>query len=429
MRIVKVYIDRKKRNGNATFVPIDEEDIWYVYNIIMVGDVIRLATMRKIVHQKGGEFSVKTTERKLIVLTVRVLDVKFEADEKGTSLMLKTKNLSENQFVMKGQVQTIEVKLLQKLQVFKDRWDYQSEEMLKESADTSVNVDSVIVLMDDGYAAFYTVKRNFIKLHGKITKSMPKKKSNIMDIYNKKLEEFESQVWRYLFESFDKWDNVKAVVLAGPGNSRVRFFDKLKSIDQNEKSETIRKLVKSNIHKFASIQTSSTFKSSISEIMKDKTGAKLLADTKAVQEVKKLEEFYTIFMKNSSLGVFGEKEVRYAHENNAIKTLLITDGLLRSRNYVIRRKMIALVDKIRDDGAEVFMLNENHESGARLKDITGIAAILRFPLDLDVIRDQDQGEEVHVNEDAGSNQSFTEMNLDESFTAEGDPFTNEELNE
>ena len=392
MKIVKNAIDKKKRNGYVVVMPIDEEDIWYVYNILMNGDVLRIKTMRKVLHQKGGEFSVKSNQRKLIKMTVKILDIKFEADEKGTSLMLKTRNLTDNEYVMKGQIQTIEVSLLQKLQIFKDHWDHHSEMILEESTDLSHNVDSVVVLLDEGYSAFYTIKRNFIKLHGKMTKSMPKKKTNIMDIYKKKVEEFDSAVWRYLVESFPNWDTIKAIVLAGPGNVRSRIFDKLKTIEQHEKSEGIRKIIKINLYKFACIQTSSTFKSSISEIMKDKTGAKLLEDTKAVKEVKKLEEFYEVFMKDSSLAVFGENEVKFAFDNNAIKSLLITDGLLRSKNFILRKKMSKFVEEIKQQGAEIFMFNETHESGARLKDITGIAAILRFPLDIDKFREDESNQ-------------------------------------
>lgn len=426
MRIIKTAIDPKKKDGYVVVVPIDEEDIWYIYNIVMVGDILRLKTMRKILHQKGGEFSVKTTLRKLITLTVKVLEVKFQADETGTSLMLKTRNLSENEFVMKGQVQTIEVQLLQKIQIIKEHWDPQTRNFLEESANASVNVDSIVVLLDEGYGAFYTIKRNYIKLHGKVTKSMPKKKTAIMDIYNKKVEEFDASIWKYLFESFSGWESVKAVILAGPGNTRVRIFDKLKKIDQSEKSEILRKMVRANLHKFASIQTSSTFKSAIGEIMKDKTGAKLLEDTKAVKEVKKLEEFYATFMKNSNLAVFGEKEVRFSHENSAIKSLLITDGLLRSRNYVIRRKMVAFVNSIQNSGAEIFVFNENHESGARLKDITGIAAILRFPVDVENIREEETAKDEHETDHLNHDESEEQNDLNDSFIANGDLFLNDD---
>lgn len=420
MRILKNQIDPKRHNGFVLLVPIDEEDVWYCYNIIVPGDILRLKTMRKVVHQVDSS-SVKTAKRRLITMTVKVFKVTFQADEKGTSLLLKTRNLTDNEFVMKGQTQTIEVKLMQKLQVIKDYWNPTTLQFLEESADSSKNVDSVVVLLDEGYAAFYTLKRNFIKLHGKVTRSMPKKKSSIMDIYNKKVEEFDAAVWKYLIESFNGLENIKAVILAGPGNVRTRVFEKLKAIDAHEKSEVLRKAVRLNIFKFASIQTSSTFKSAISEIMKDKTGAKLLEDTKAVREVRKLEEFYNTLIKNTNMAVFGEREVRYALEQNAISSLLITDGLIRARNFNTRKKMTALVEQVREIGAEVLVFNENHDSGARLKDITGIAAILRFPVDLEMLNEI-EAEPANIDSESENEEQGEEPELEEELVQGGDLF-------
>jgi len=248
-------------------------------------------------------------------------------------------------------------------------------------------------MVDDGYAAFFTLKRNFIRLHGKVTRSMPKKKTALMDKYNEKVESFDANVWRYLFEAFSDWKAIKVVILAGPGNARTRLMEKLRDIDQHEKNEALRTAVRQNIQKFATVGTSSTFKSAISEILRDKLGAKLLADTKALKEVKKLEEFHNTFLKDSNMAVFGEREVRFAQEQSAIASLLITDGLIRSNNFHLRKKMMALVDQIRATGAEIFVFNESHESGARLRDITGIAALLRFPIDVDSIRDGHEPDE------------------------------------
>lgn len=426
MRILQNAIDPKRKSGFVVVCPTDEEDIWYCYNIILVGDVLRLKTMRKVAHQ-GGDYSVKTNKKILVKMLVRVLGVNFQADERGTSLLLKTKNLSDNQYVMKGQEQTVEVHLNQRLQVYKDCWDATALGYLEESADAAKNVDSVVVLLDEGYAAFYSIKKNFIKLHGKVAKSMPKKKTAIMDIYNKKAEEFDAAVWKYLFESFADWTAVKAVVLAGPGNVRVRVFDKLKSIDQHEKSEALRKAVKQNLYKFACIQTSSTFKSSISEIMKDKTGAKLLEDTKAVKEVKKLEEFYEIFMKNSNMAVFSEAEVRFANELGAVRSLLVTDGLLRAKNFHTRKRIGKLVEDIKGKGAEVFVFNEDHDSGSKLKDITGIAAILRFEIDVDSIRVNERQADDPQRFSEQSSGEAEERELNESFLANGDEFSDGEI--
>lgn len=66
--------------------------------------------------------------------------------------------------------------------------------------------------------------------------------------------------------------------------------------------------------------------------------------------------------------------------------MLISSHLLKSHNFRIRKKFLDFVEEIKDQGANVFLFSAEHPSGQKLKDITGIAAILRYELDLDEFR-------------------------------------------
>ncbi len=99
MKIIKRFLKHNK--GSFSVKPVNEEDIWYLYNIIKKGDIIRIKVFRKIKLQKG-DYGVKKVKRDSILLTLKILEVSFQADDKGTSLTLKTKNLSENKYVMIG---------------------------------------------------------------------------------------------------------------------------------------------------------------------------------------------------------------------------------------------------------------------------------------------------------------------------------------
>lgn len=398
MKIISKDVKPKTGKGSVTLIPQNEEDIWYLYNIIFPKDAIRLRTQRKVT-KKEGDFGVKKIARKNINLMLAVISIGFEADDKGTSLTLKTKNLSEHEDVMKGQVQTIDIKLFQKLKIYKNEWDDTTLALLDEAADDTKFVDSLIVMFDEGHAGFYFVKRNFTKLHTTITNSLPKKKSSMMDIYNKKVEAFDRKIWKYIFETFEV-EKMKAVVVGGPGIAKSRFIDRLKDIDKYETDNDIRTKVKTNIHKFVAINTSSTYKSAIEEILKDKRGIKLLEDTKAVKENHKLNEFFDMLQKSPDRAVYGEKEIAIAHREGAIKSLLIIDGLLRSKNFTTRRKYTNLKRKLESQNTDIFVFSENHISGQKLKDITGIAAILKFPVDLSELYEDDEENDEILAEDA-----------------------------
>jgi protein pelota len=48
------------------------------------------------------------------------------------------------------------------------------------------------------------------------------------------------------------------------------------------------------------------------------------------------------------------------------------------------------VDKVKEDGGEARILSSDHESGKRLESLSGIAAILTYPMhDLDESDDED----------------------------------------
>lgn len=64
----------------------------------------------------------------------------------------------------------------------------------------------------------------------------------------------------------------------------------------------------------------------------------------------------------------------------AIGTLLISDELFRINDVAKRRRYVALVDAVKAVGGETLVFSSMHISGEQLKNLSGLAAILRFPL-------------------------------------------------
>jgi protein pelota len=84
----------------------------------------------------------------------------------------------------------------------------------------------------------------------------------------------------------------------------------------------------------------------------------------------------------------------------------------RSSDPVQRKKYVALVEAVQQKGGEVLIFSSMHESGQRrswiffphydllptlanteLNQLTGIAAILTFPLDIEVVETEEREEE------------------------------------
>ncbi|CAF5134478.1 unnamed protein product, partial [Rotaria sp. Silwood1] len=76
--------------------------------------------------------------------------------------------------------------------------------------------------------------------------------------------------------------------------------------------------------------------------------------------------------------------------------LLITDELFRNIDFTKRRRYVQLVDSVKESGGIVRLFSSMHASGERLGQLTGIAAILRFPMpDLDLNDEHHHHHEIH----------------------------------
>ncbi|GMH12201.1 hypothetical protein Nepgr_014042 [Nepenthes gracilis] len=106
----------------------------------------------------------------------------------------------------------------------------------------------------------------------------------------------------------------------------------------------------------------------------------LIKDTESAMKVRAMKELNEMLSSNSDRACYGPKAVDVAHELMAIETLLITDDLFRSGDAVLRQKYIGLVDSVKKSEGKVLVFSSTHISGEKLAQLTGIAAILRFPL-------------------------------------------------
>ncbi|KAK7396619.1 hypothetical protein VNO78_17751 [Psophocarpus tetragonolobus] len=77
---------------------------------------------------------------------------------------------------------------------------------------------------------------------------------------------------------------------------------------------------------------------------------------------------------------YGPEEVERASEMRAIETLLITDDLYRNEEVETRQRYTSLVKSVKEGGGKALVYSTMHVSAPQLALLTGVAAILRFPL-------------------------------------------------
>ena len=137
----------------------------------------------------------------------------------------------------------------------------------------------------------------------------------------------------------------------------------------------------------------------MSEILADPNMAAKLADTQAAKDIAALNDFYTMLNNDPDRAFYGYRHVAEANLRGAIQTLLVTDTLFRNADVATRKKYVQLVEEVQGGGGQVHLCSSMHSSGEQLKQLSGVAAVLRFPVP-DI--DEDEAEDESVSEDSES---------------------------
>jgi len=357
--------------GSLVLIPDESEDMWHIYNLLMEGDHVRASTIRKVTTESATGST--TSNRVRTTLTIQVENIFF--DTQACVLQLKGRNIEENQHVKMGAYHTIDLELNRKFTLTKAHWDSVHIDRIELACDPSQSADIAAVVMQEGLANICLVTSSMTIVRAKLDVNIPRKRRGDATQHEKGLHKFYDQVIQALLRHVN-FDVVKAIIVASPGFVRQQFFDFM--YQQAVKSDN--KLLFENKSKFLLVHSSSGYKHALTEVLQDPAIQARLTDTKATEEVRALESFYKMMKHEQARAFYGPKHVFAAADADAIETLLISDKLFRAHKVSERKKYVDLVDKVREANAEVKIFSSLHVSGEKLDLLTGLCAILRFPM-------------------------------------------------
>ncbi|XP_060884923.1 protein pelota homolog [Labrus mixtus] len=367
-----LHKDIEKDNaGQVTLMPEEAEDMWHTYNLLQVGDSLRASTIRKV--QTESQTGSVGSSRVRTTLTLCVETIDF--DSQACQLRVKGTNLEENQYVKMGAYHTIELELNRKFTLAKKSWDSVVLDRIEQACDATQKADVAAVVMQEGLANLVLVTPAMTLLRAKVELTIPRKRRGSCTQHEKALERFYEAVMQAILRHIN-FDVVKCFLVASPGFVRDQFMTYLfkEAVRQDNK------VLLENRPKFMVVHSSSGHKYSLKEILSDPTVTSRLSDTKAAGEVKALEDFYKMLQHEPDRAFYGLAHVERATEALAIDTLLISDNLFRHQDVATRSRYVRLVDNVRDNGGTVRIFSSLHVSGEQLTQLSGVAAILRFPI-------------------------------------------------
>ncbi|KRZ56594.1 Protein pelota -like protein [Trichinella nativa] len=369
MKVLKKQID-SSGSGFFTFLAEEPEDMWHTYNLVQVGDNVRTSTTRKVTFDRLSGHSASKMQ---LVLTVEVEKIFY--DKEDGALHVSGKNIEENQFVKLGAYHTLNLQLKRKFTVYKCKWDVVHMERISEACNSSSEADLAAVVMQDGLAHICLITNTMTISRAKITKSIPQKSRYNASQRQVAFKKFFEAVKAALLLNVN-FDVVKCVLIASPGFLRDQFFAYLYSEDSSKNEVLL-----NNKSKFILVQSTTGHKHALKEILNNPAISAKLKDTKAAGETKALEAFHEMLLQDANRAFYGIKHVEHANELLSIKTLLISDALFRSMDFVKRSRYVSLVESVKKQGGEVKIFSSLHLSGEQLAYMGGVAAILRYPIE------------------------------------------------
>lgn len=362
MKLIKRYSDD---SGESIVLQLEEdEDIWHLYNLVVPGDRIKGTTTRKIAIERAGGVQVDS-ERK--TFTITLLIEKADYDAASASIRYAGKNVGESDFIRMGQHHTMTVTVGDSVTITKENWDSASRDTLQEALDVSRRASVVVCLIDAGVCNMYMLTSVLMKDLAKVIVHVPKRKAASSG-HDKAMQKFFDQTARTV-QSHIRFDVATCVVLAGPGFVKDDFLKFL--------------LAKPDMQQYSKMfivaHTSGAYKHCIKELLEDPAVKQRIQSTSASAHAACLSQFYTTLKEDPDKACYGPGAVCTAAQMGAIAELMITDKLVRTATVIKRREYVAACDMVKANGGIVHVVSEQHVTGEQLTQLSGIAALLRYP--------------------------------------------------
>ncbi|KZV76133.1 pelota [Peniophora sp. CONT] len=413
MKLIGKHIN-KDHSGYVNVRPEDDEDMWHLYNLIQEGDNVRAPAIRRV--QNVSSTGSSESHRVRTSLTLTVTRVNFSAAaapaasetttnapvEPSASLQITGRVAQENAYVKLGAFHTLDVEANRDVRIEKHEWDSIALDRVQEASIPGRGAEVGAIVCGEGTAAFCLLSQHMTIVRQRIDVPIPRKRAGSATAHEKGLAKF----YDLLYQTFLRhipYSNpgLRAIVIASPGWVRDAVFDFIMS----EATRTSNKTLLGARSKFVRVHINSPHVHSLVEVLKSPEIVSQLKETKFAREGIMLDKFFKMLGSDEQRAWYGPDHVSLAVDRGAVGTLLISDELFRASEPEVRKRYVALVEEVRGKNGEVLIFSSMHESGQQLNQITGIAAILTFPLDIEVVemeeREAKEAEEAKKRQESG----------------------------
>ncbi|QRW01802.1 mRNA surveillance protein pelota protein [Ceratobasidium sp. AG-Ba] len=351
--------------GYVTLVPQDDEDMWHIYNLIQEGDEVRAAAARRV----QSVSATGSTSSDASAAGAEATQPTNGPAIPTASLSISGKVAEENKFVKMGAFHTLDLEAHRNVKIIKEYWDSVALQRVEEAIVPGRGAEVGAIVCGEGTAAVCLLSEHMTVIRQRIDVPVPRKRMGSSTLHEKGLTKFYSALYAAFLRHIPV-DTLRVIVIASPGFTKDSVYDYI----FQEATRTSNKTILQARNKFVRVHVSSPHVHSLVDVLKSPEINVQLKETKFAREGIMLDKFFKM------LGT--DRCVR--------GTLLISDELFRSSDVNERKRYVALVESVREKHGEVLIFSSMHETGQQLNQLTGVAAILTFPLDVEVVEAEEQ---------------------------------------
>ena len=353
-------IEKNLEQDYVKVVPDSPDDLWHLYNVIYQGDEVYAYSSRSL--KSDTEASrPKSGERVSAFMGVKVISVswdKFLGKLRVHGLICHAPDIFPT-----GAHHTLSIALNQPVTIVKKEWPKHIVDRLTRASETEKPM--LIISIDDEGFAIAETKQYGVETRVEQRMRLPGKQEA-----DKRVEATKAY-FRLAVNSLNKlWaQNHSPIVVIGAGfvkNDFVKFL--------NEES----KEMSMSVADVKSVNNGGT--AGIDEALRSGILLKASHQLRVVDETETMEEVMKRLGKGEGTVTYGLDAVENAVNMGAVERLVLADTKLRDADESQRLKLEELMREVERRRASVTVISTEHEAGAKLLSLGGIAALLRFPI-------------------------------------------------
>ena len=371
---MKIDINKIQPNQPGTLpIHIDNiDDFWTLANVIRNGDKLTGQVRRKVVRVLSN--GKTQSQVKILKATIEVTEVDYQSgvDE----MQVRGKLTHDLEDAKEGTFQRMLLSIGRPLSLYKSCWDKFSYDEIKEAGDEKSSANVAAVVMQSGLANICLIGRNSTVVTRKVTKSIPKVKVHGSNEKNaeSKLKFFEMTAKAMISDI--NIDEMKCIIIASPGFLQSEFLSFLTS---HKTEYNLQDALNKN--KFITGVVPSGHPQELDALLSRPEMQKHVSTLKAAVQASSMQELLKQMSNNMDCVLLGNNILEnFDSICEAIQKLMVTDEYIRALPFEDRLKFLKYKEILENMSVPVIVFSVKHQSGEQLEQLSGIAAILKYPI-------------------------------------------------